>query len=63
LETYGADFEYDDFIPSFDGSKFDADEWARLIVRRMTDRCHGAFARSDARLSFARPTAALNTLS
>ncbi|KAJ6276640.1 glycoside hydrolase [Bipolaris maydis] len=31
-ETYGENFNYDDFIPSFTGDKFNAKEWVDLIA-------------------------------
>ncbi len=32
LETYGADFDYHEFIPMFKGEYYDAQEWAELFV-------------------------------
>ena len=31
-DTYGENFNYDDFIPSFTGSEFNAKEWVDLMA-------------------------------
>lgn len=53
LTTYGADFEYDDFIPIFQGEKFDAKAWLELFTEAgakyfvFTTKHHDGYALFD----------------
>jgi alpha-L-fucosidase len=53
LETYGADFDYDDFIPQFTADKFNPKEWVQLFREAgakyyvLTSKHHEGFALYD----------------
>ncbi|KAK8864116.1 hypothetical protein IAR55_001362 [Kwoniella newhampshirensis] len=53
LETYGPDFVYDDFIPQFTASKFNASAWVELFAEAgakyfvLTTKHHDGFALFD----------------
>lgn len=55
LKTYGADFVYDDFIPMFQGEKYDPKEWVDLFADAgakyfvFTTKHHDGYALFDAK--------------
>jgi alpha-L-fucosidase len=56
-QTYGENFNYDDFIPQFTAAKFDPQSWVRLIANAgaeyfvLTSKHHEGFALWDCKVS------------